>query len=292
VVVAVMLPALIGLGALAVDVGRLVIEKQRLSHLCDAAAKAGGAELPAGASLQDSFAMQSAEQVAGEYARANGAGIDGLQFTARAKPGASGCRLEVTAREDVPMAFARIWGWASRPVQARAVAEREPIPGWIPLAVEEDRFNWRVVPLSQCARGQWWVTGVNGQLIDFQAAFRDGAGLALNPGDTLQLSRVPDAFAQQVISAAGERVRARASNLDQVQVPLIEAVTGKSGKPVQDGDLEGTATFRKFATVRLTGVDDPAQDLRHALGLQRISTGPGPLSSGQTNTAGAVRLVE
>jgi hypothetical protein len=293
VVVAVAMPVLIGFAALAVDIGRLVVEKQRLNHLCDAAARAGGSELPTGATVQGGLALKAAEQVAAHYAQANSAGINGLQFTAQAKPGPSGYQLEVTAQENVPMGFARIWGWKHRPVQARAVAEREPVPGWIPLAVVEGQFNWRVAPLSQCARGQWWVTGVNGQPIDFQVAFRDGAGLALSPGDTIQLSRVPDAFAQRVVFAAGERIRGQASGLDVVQVPLIDNVVNpKTGKPVQDGDVVGAATFTQFASIRLIGVDDASKDLRHALGLERISTGSGPLSGGQTNSTGAVRLVK
>jgi hypothetical protein len=295
VIVAIAMPALVGLAAFSVDVGHLVVKKQRLSQLCDAAAKAGGADLPAVQSLSESQAMRSAERVAEEYARANGAGAANVQFAARATVGPNGNRLEVTAREDVPMAFARIWGWTHRSVQARAVAEREPEAGWVPIALETRKLDWGAIGLSRCSPGQWWVTGVNGMPLEsFLEAFRSGSRVALQPGDTIQLTRLGEGYRPQIISAARERLSQKAHGRDQVRVLVIEGAVGPDGRPVSSGQDVATATFQTYARIQLTGVDepDPALDLRNALGLKRLDTGSGPLGPGDTVQGGRVRLVE
>src|SRR5579864_2379811 len=124
VMVAVALPALLGMGALAVDIGHMVVAKQHLQQVCDAAARAGGTALPTDATGDGGAgAVQAAEQCA----QVNGVKV---QAQPQAPQGSAGWQLQVTATQAVPMAFARIWGWDCRSVQAQATAERAPLPGW------------------------------------------------------------------------------------------------------------------------------------------------------------------
>ena len=45
-----MIPVVVGMVALTVDIGHLALEREKLTNICDACAKAGGIDLPTAAS--------------------------------------------------------------------------------------------------------------------------------------------------------------------------------------------------------------------------------------------------
>lgn len=108
VLVALLLVALVGAAALCVDVGRLYVERQHLVNACDAAALAGGLELPRQA---------PAEVKAGEAAVANHMPDYAVSF-----PTAD--RLRVDGQAPVEFAFAKVLGFDNRMVTAYAIVER------------------------------------------------------------------------------------------------------------------------------------------------------------------------
>src|SRR6266849_1399071 len=100
-----MIPVVVGMVALTVDIGRLALERQKLSNICDACAKAGGLDLPTATSSDVNADMARSEQSAQEYAHQNGADVKAVHFTAAASRDGGGYALLVTAKEDVPMSF-------------------------------------------------------------------------------------------------------------------------------------------------------------------------------------------
>lgn len=276
VVVVVALPALLGMGALAVDIGHLVVAKQHLQQVCDAAAWAGGASLPTDAVGDGGAdAVQAAEQCAQ---------VNGVTLHAQAQPphANSGWQLQVAAKEDVPMAFARIWGWDSRSVLAQATAEREPEAGWVPLALEARVIGRRTdIAISRCDVGQWWVTRVgNGPAIPFAADFKAGASVPLNAGDNMELlGDTPSEYTTDVVDAAQTRL---AEGRAVVRVPIIANV------PPTADPHETSSPFQRYALARITGVDSGPHPALH---LQWLDTGSGPLGKGDAVTGGLVRLV-
>src|SRR5215212_8775367 len=110
IILVLMIPVVIGMVALTVDIGRLALERQKLSNMCDACAKAGGLDLPTSASSDINADLQRAEGAAMEYARQNGLDAARVRFAADANKDGNGYALLVSAKEDVPMSFARIFG--------------------------------------------------------------------------------------------------------------------------------------------------------------------------------------
>ena len=64
IILVLMIPVVIGMVALTVDVGRLTLERQKLSNVCDACAKAGGIDLPTAASGDVNADLEQAEESA------------------------------------------------------------------------------------------------------------------------------------------------------------------------------------------------------------------------------------
>ena len=110
VLVALLLVALLGAAALAVDIGRLYLERQHLVNSCDAAALAGGIELPDQA---------VATTKAGQAAAANAMPTYQVSFPSTDK-------LRVDGQEVVQYGFARVLGYQEREVSAYAVVQRTP----------------------------------------------------------------------------------------------------------------------------------------------------------------------
>jgi len=108
VLVALLIVALVGAAALCVDVGRLYVERQHLVNACDAAALAGGLELPRQA---------PATLKAGEAALANNMPDYAVSFPTTD-------RLRVDGQAPVEFAFAKVLGFTDRMVTAYAVVER------------------------------------------------------------------------------------------------------------------------------------------------------------------------
>lgn len=133
VIVAAAMVAVAGLAALGTDVGRLFVEKQRLSTISDAAALAGVTRLPADPA--------GAVAAAREYLRKNG--LDPNQATVEVTSDQK--RLRVATTRQVGMTFARVIGVRQSLVAAGATAATAPISGYfgaVPLGVP--RADWQV----------------------------------------------------------------------------------------------------------------------------------------------------
>ena len=89
----------------------------------------------------------------------------------------------VSAHEDVPMSFARIFGIDKRPVQATAKVRREGVPinqetKFVPLAVDRQTFTLGLDADSRphpCAKQHFWRIAIpNTTNADFESMLRDG----------------------------------------------------------------------------------------------------------------------
>src|SRR5439155_25796428 len=86
IILVLMIPVVIGMVALTVDVGRLTLERQKLSNVCDACAKAGGIDLPTAASGDVNADLEQAEESAQNYAKQNGIDLNQMGFKVQAIP--------------------------------------------------------------------------------------------------------------------------------------------------------------------------------------------------------------
>lgn len=131
VIVALTMTAMMGFGALIVDVGNLYLNKTRLVNMVDAAALAGVQELPGNSQLGVSNAYS--------YALRNGMNSDvvGVNVTNNNKV------ITVTATRRVPLFFARIFQLTSSDVVAEAAASISPIggaSGIVPFGIVKQQF--------------------------------------------------------------------------------------------------------------------------------------------------------
>ena len=119
VLTAMLLVALIGAVGLSVDMGRLYLARQFLVNSCDAAALAGGMELP-----EQGEATLKAE----ECANANGQGPNRVSEYTVSFPAADKIRCD--GRMTVPLTFARILGFNQTNVSAYAVVLKTGPVSW------------------------------------------------------------------------------------------------------------------------------------------------------------------
>src|SRR5436309_15939322 len=82
IILVLMIPVVVGMVALTVDIGRLALERQKLSNLCDACAKAGGLDLPTAASSDVNGDLERADAAVIEYAHQNGVNPTDVSFAA------------------------------------------------------------------------------------------------------------------------------------------------------------------------------------------------------------------
>ncbi|TEB10943.1 TadE/TadG family type IV pilus assembly protein [Pelotomaculum propionicicum] len=138
VIVAISLVSLIGFAALVIDIGMLTLDKWRLTNAIDAAALAGVQELPT--------SPTRAREVASTYALSNG--CDNAVSTIQSDNGHANCKIVVTASRPVNFFFARILGFGSSTVSARAVAKVAGLTSFVgaaPLAVPNQTFNFNTL---------------------------------------------------------------------------------------------------------------------------------------------------
>jgi len=126
---------LLGMVAMAVDVGLFLQERRSLQNAADAAALAGAAYLPNGVMASDK---------ARDWAVQNGIdGSDGRQIQA-VNVGTD--RVEVVVvREDAPFIFGRVLGLTSLDIRARAVAQLGSLSGAVgltPFGVPENAIKY------------------------------------------------------------------------------------------------------------------------------------------------------
>ncbi len=111
VLVSLMCVVLFGFTAVAIDWGRVAIEKNQLQNTADAAALAGAQDLPSTA---------TAENTAISYAEDNG--VQSSETTATAPYNGDSKKIEVVCSRPVEYTFARVLGFNNTTVSARAVA--------------------------------------------------------------------------------------------------------------------------------------------------------------------------
>lgn len=115
VITAILLVVLLGSVAMCVDIGRLYLTRQHLVNACDAAALAGGIELP-----DETTAIAKAE----ESAVANSMPGCVVSFPADGMTPDGPTKIRVDGEQTVPHTFARVLGFGSKSVGAYAVALR------------------------------------------------------------------------------------------------------------------------------------------------------------------------
>jgi len=134
VMTAIALSAIIGMSALVIDVGSVMIEKHRLLNAVDAAALAGGQELP--------MYPDAARNLAIEYAESNGA-VPGRILVDIDE---DSCGIRVTADQTVNYRFAGIFGLSSKDVSQSVYVKLgtagSVYDGLRPFAVEWNEFSY------------------------------------------------------------------------------------------------------------------------------------------------------
>jgi len=310
IILVLMIPVVVGMVALTVDIGRLAMERQKLTNLCDACAKAGGLDLPTEASSDVNGDLARAEASAIEYVRQNGASPSDVGFNADATSDGSGYSLLVTAKEDVPMSFARIFGIDTKPVHATAKVRREGSPineetKFVPLAVDRKAFSFGLeasLALSPCAKQHFWRISIpNTTNADFEAMLRDGVQNMVGVGDTVNLDPDTGAVAAQIQSAVNSLIaqaQANSAFLEDdilhhssnnpriIQVPMVETVDADEYTSAKQSKIIG------FASLWLTGANQ--HELKGYFVAQNTSTGrsnPGRPAGQDFQTRG-VPLVE
>lgn len=131
VLVALGMVVLLGSAALAADGGYLYLQRQQMSNAVDAAALAGGQELP-----DDEDA---AEAAAYNYADLNGCPSTEITVAISADKR----QVQVTAQREVSLFFARALGIETSEVAAQATARIDPISsltGAAPLSIADQEF--------------------------------------------------------------------------------------------------------------------------------------------------------
>ena len=131
---AVMLPAILGVQALTVDATRTFVERRELQNAVDAAALAAATYLPSTNAVQ----LDHARTAAVEYAALNGVTISpsDVTFTTDRQPYD---RVNVQAQADVSFVFARTFGLSLGAVGSQGVAQLGQLggmPGILPWGVE------------------------------------------------------------------------------------------------------------------------------------------------------------
>ncbi len=135
VLIAIAMAAILGFTALVTDIGLMTLDKGRLANAVDAAALAGVRELPVNPAR--------ARDVADSYALRNG--CDNASPTVLDDNGHANSKIIVTASREVNFVFARILGFSTSTVNARAAARVSGLisySGAAPLAVPNQTFSF------------------------------------------------------------------------------------------------------------------------------------------------------
>lgn len=131
VLTALVVTALLGCAALAIDIGNLYLNKTQLVTIADAAALAGARDLPVGTS--------EAQAVADVYAQKNSQIGDIVQTAVNL----DNTILTVTVKRTVPLSFAKVFSKSFSDVSATAQASNRVVTGVsgaVPFSVEKQDF--------------------------------------------------------------------------------------------------------------------------------------------------------
>ena len=133
-ITAIAMTAIIGISALVIDVGSVMVEKHSLRNAVDAAALAGGQELP--------MSPDKARSIAAEYAEANGA----LPGKISVEIDEDSCGIRVRAEQTVDYKFAKVFGFSSKDVVQSSYVKLgsagSVYDGIRPFAVEWNDFDY------------------------------------------------------------------------------------------------------------------------------------------------------
>jgi len=274
--VALMAPVLVGFTALTVDVGRLYVRKQALSNGVDAAALAGGRELPnEDAAKSEVMRVAAANQIDTRYVKTQFAHRSDL--VARTRDTGSGTApnyLKVGATESVPMTFARIFGIENWPVDASAAVAvsggDRPVntvpSGSTPLGIDKNAITGDgslSVIISQCSFQQFWVMPFGNQPAAVANLIANGNPNTVSVGDLVNVvspvtgQPIPHDpnYWYSVITGVDERInRASASPIYSGQTP--ETATGSNPRVVVVALVDATnggADRRDTTQVQIVG---------------------------------------
>jgi len=154
IIIAISLVVLCGFAAMAIDLGRISVEKGQLQNAADAAALAGGQNLPS---------ATTAKSTAVQYAALNG--VTAANTTVTTPYNSSASKIEVVCKGTVDYTFARIFGFTSREVSARAVAQKTGMSGG-PFGYAV--FSGSTSDMMQFATSSLDITGSAHANADFQ----------------------------------------------------------------------------------------------------------------------------
>lgn len=118
IIIAVAVVVLCGFAAFVTDVGIISVDKGQLQTAADAAALAGGYDLPS---------VSAATQTAKQYAGLNG--VDATDVTVNTPYNGDANKIEVICSRTIEYKFARIFGLTSTTATSRAVAEKTGMSG-------------------------------------------------------------------------------------------------------------------------------------------------------------------
>jgi hypothetical protein len=133
IIAAICIVMLLGMAALAVDVGRLYVARQYLQNSCDAAALAGGIELPNQAAATDKAAKCAVANHMSNYQ---------ISFPADGMTADGATKLRVDGEMTVTHTFAQALGRISGPVSAYAVVLKVAGVGWVSERVVPWGIPW------------------------------------------------------------------------------------------------------------------------------------------------------
>lgn len=263
-------PVLLAGVALTVDVGSIYITRQALQNGVDAAAKAGGLELP-----NQSQAVEESKSTAGLNKLDTSDGhlfikvLNGQNQSVQPDDNESARRLEVKAVKNVPMTFARIFGINEWPVGARALVamDAEPVNvthNTVPFGLDKELYeaeNTATVAAVPCiAAGenqQMWILPANLWPSDVENLIANGNQNALSVGDHITgspdtvhyMDAIRNAIATLVARADESEEFSDPNNTSPnnpriITVPLVKEVGGRGNNGhTQTLEVVGFASF-------------------------------------------------
>lgn len=132
-VVLLLITFLIGITAMVVDIGLILVEQQKLSDALDSAALAGAQDL--------TNSPEQAESKAIEYATLNGVSNPMVIIDDHNK------EITVSGQKEVPYHFAKVLGFNSKTISASSKAKVKPLSGgtgFVPIGIVEQEFQYGV----------------------------------------------------------------------------------------------------------------------------------------------------
>jgi Flp pilus assembly protein TadG len=243
---AVVLPAMLGFGALAIDIGMLYKSKTELSAAADAAALAGAQELPK--------KPGQAEAVAQEYASRNGKPGDQVTVTVAA----DNRSLEVDIKRVVPLYLANIFAKNSSLVAEKSKAQvsvAASVPWIVPFVIPKTQvfdhvhtFTMRI-PDPNKPYGQYefdymnvgientdFATYIKYLKYGYQKTFKVGESVKYLGPSSGGKESVDAFFDRTVRDANSDYTKAEGGQPRVMLIPVVEAMlprTTPSGTPMK-----------------------------------------------------------